>query len=130
MVRFHKRRIVFSVLALGCVGGLAGAPAVRSQSQAEMNEQAGREYKKSDQEMNVAYKKLMTTLDADQKAQLKISQNAWLKFRDAEADFLSSKAKGGTIWPTIHGSHLTQITQERTRELRTAYKLFTTESDL
>lgn len=46
------------------------------------------------------------------------------------SEFLASKAKGGTIHPMIHASHLMEITQERTRELQSTYKLFTTEGDM
>ncbi|MCW3094997.1 MAG: hypothetical protein JWL77_615 [Chthonomonadaceae bacterium] len=51
-------------------------------------------------------------------------------FNRTESEFLASKARGGTIYPTIHASHLTAITQERTRELGMAYKLFTTEGEM
>jgi len=132
MQRFQKKRVALSALVLLFPGGFVCTQAIKSQgqSQAELNNAAGRDYKKTDREMNVAYKKLMGVLNAEQKTQLKTAQTAWLKFRDAESDFLASKAKSGTIHPMIHASHLMEITQERTRELKSAYKLFTTEGEM
>lgn len=132
MHRFQSKKVILSSAALLFVGGFACVQGLKSegQSQAELNDAAGRDYKKTDQEMNAAYKKLMNVLDRDQKADLKTAQVAWLKFRDAEGEFLSSKAKGGTIHPMIHAAHLAHITQERTRELKSAYKLFTTDGEL
>ena len=60
-----------------------------AQTNAEMTEAAGKRYVKADKAMNAIYKKLMGKLDAKQKAKLKASQIAWLKFRDADASFRS-----------------------------------------
>jgi len=73
-----------------------------AQSQAEMNHQAVKDFKKADAELNSAYAALMTKLpDADSKRKLKESQRAWIAFRDAEAAFVAEQARGGSMTPTI-----------------------------
>ena len=67
MQRFQHKRVALSALVLLFLGGFVCTQAIHSlgQSQAEMNDAAGRDYKKTDNEMNVSYKKLMGVLDAD-----------------------------------------------------------------
>ena len=98
-----------------------------AQTQTEMNITAGKTYDKADKTMTVAYKKLMGKLDAKGKARLKKAQIAWIKFRDAEAEFRSSESEGGSMHPMVESDCLTEITNQRTKELNAAYKVFTTE---
>ena len=42
-----------------------------------------------DQELNKAYKSLLTKLGAAQQAKIKESQRAWVKYRDAEFNFIA-----------------------------------------
>ena len=118
-----KRFALFLILLLA-----ASLPLMaNAQTQAEMNVTAGKQYDRADKTMTAAYKRLMSKLDAKGKARLKKAQIAWIKFRDAEADLLSSKVEGGSIYPMVYAEHLTEITTQRTKELNAAYKLFTTE---
>lgn len=93
-------------------------PCSNAQSQAEMNDCAGREYKKADIELNQMYQKLVAMLDVDEKAQLKEVENAWIKYRDANCDFVADQYKGGTIRPMIIGYCLADVTRNRTSELK------------
>lgn len=116
----------FALLLL--VGLAASLPRVATpQTQTEMNIAAGKEYARADKAMNVAYQKLRAKLDAKGQARLKKAQLAWIQFRDAETEFLASKEEGGSIYPMIYANHKTEITQQRTKELKAAYTLFTTE---
>ena len=98
-----------------------------AQTQMEMNITAGKNFDKADKTMIAAYKKLMSKLDAKGKARLKKAQIAWIKFRDAEAEFRSSQSEGGSMHPMEESDCLTEITNQRTKELNAAYKDFTTE---
>ncbi len=109
---------------------MAGVRMPLGQTQAEMNRQAMREHGRADAAMNAAYTRLMTVLNKEQKAQLKKAQLAWLKFRDTEAPFLASKVKGGSVYPMIYHLHLAEITEARTKALKNAYKLFTTDGEM
>src|ERR1700760_4438441 len=68
-------------------------------SQAEASDCAYREYKAADAELNQVYGRLAAVLDAEDKAQLKESELAWIKFRDSYCSFESSQYKGGTMRP-------------------------------
>jgi uncharacterized protein YecT (DUF1311 family) len=88
-----------------------------AQSQAEMNRQAAKDFEKADAELNSAYAALMTKLpDAGSKQKLKESQRAWVAFRDAEAAFA---AGGGTMAPTLRYATMTELTEQRIKQLKT-----------
>ncbi len=97
-------------------------PCAKAQSQAEMNDCAGKEYQAADAVLNQVYRKLVAMLDDEEKAQLKEAQTAWLKYRDLNCDFVADQYKGGTIRPMIHGLCLADVTKNRTSELRNQIK--------
>jgi uncharacterized protein YecT (DUF1311 family) len=95
-------------------------PCANAQTQLEMSECQGREYKKADAALNAVYRQLTAKVqgEAGESAALKAAQQAWIKFRDADCDFESYQNKGGTIYPLVRNGCLTALTQERTRHLR------------
>jgi uncharacterized protein YecT (DUF1311 family) len=97
-------------------------PCADAQSQAEMNTCAGNQYKKADAELNRTYQKFVTMLDAEEKAALKEAQTAWLKYRDANCDFVADQYKGGSMRPMILGLCLAGVTESRTTELKNQIK--------
>ena len=98
-------------------------PCANAQTQVEMNECQGREYKKADAALNAVYKQLMAKIeDEGERTALKAAQQAWIKFRDADCEFESYQNKGGTIYPLVYSGCLTVHTQERTKQLRELLK--------
>jgi uncharacterized protein YecT (DUF1311 family) len=98
-------------------------PCANAQTQVEMNECQGREYKKADAALNAVYKQLMAKIDTEgERAALKAAQVAWIKYRDADCEFVSYLNKGGTIYPLVYSGCLTARTQERTKQLREVLK--------
>src|SRR5438067_2750611 len=97
-------------------------PCADAQSQAEMNICWGKEYKAADARLNDAYRQFASKLDDEQKAQLKNAQVAWLKYRDANCDFVADQYKGGTIRPMIAAICLADVTNNRTTELKVQMK--------
>lgn len=93
-------------------------PCPNAQSQLEMNMCAGNAYKAADGELNQVYRKLVAMLDAEEKAQLKGAQTAWLKYRDAHCEFVGDQYKGGSIRPMIYSFCLADVTRNRTAELK------------
>lgn len=92
---------------------------VHAQTQASMNAQARTEFVQSDAELNKTYEALLTKLpDAASKQKLKESQRAWLAFRDAEAAFAADQARGGSMAPTIRYETMTELTQQRIKQLK------------
>jgi uncharacterized protein YecT (DUF1311 family) len=92
-------------------------------SQAEATGCARREFQKADAELNKAYNRLAGILDAEEKALLKESELAWIKYRDSNCTFESSQYKGGTMRPMIESFCLARVTQARTAELKEQYEL-------
>jgi uncharacterized protein YecT (DUF1311 family) len=83
------------------------------------------EYKKADTELNTVYNSLKNKLGSADKKALTESQKAWLKFRDLNCLFISKeKSEGGVIANKMKIDCLTQITQQRTMELKELLKEF------
>ena len=93
-------------------------PCAKALSQADMNDCWGREYKAADATLNQVYQQLVSKLDVQEKAQLKEVESAWLRYRDANCEFVADQYKGGTIRPMTHAICLTDMTKNRTAELR------------
>lgn len=92
-------------------------------SQAEATGCAHREFQAADAELNKAYNRLAGILDADEKALLKESELAWIKYRDSNCTFESSQYAGGTMRPMIEYFCLARVTKARTAELKEQYEL-------
>lgn len=92
-------------------------------SQAEASGCAHQEYLAADAELNKAYNRLAAALDAEDKALLKASELAWIKYRDSNCVFESAQYKGGTMRPMIESFCLTRVTKARTADLKEQYEL-------
>jgi uncharacterized protein YecT (DUF1311 family) len=97
-------------------------PCADAQSQAEMTMCWGKEYKATDAKLNKTYQDFMSKLDESEKAQLKTAQLAWLKYRDANCEFVADQYKGGTMRPMIAAICLADVTNNRTIELKAQMK--------
>jgi uncharacterized protein YecT (DUF1311 family) len=93
-------------------------PCAEAQTQADMNICWGNEYKTADAQLNKTYQKLIALLEADDKAQLKNVEAAWIKYRDANCEFVADQYKGGSMRPMIYAMCLTDVTTNRTTELK------------
>ncbi len=97
-------------------------PCADAQSQAEMNMCWGKEYKAADARLNKTYQEFMSKLDEGEKVQLKNAQLAWLKYRDANCEFVADQYKGGTMRPMISAICLADVTNARVNELKSQLK--------
>lgn len=90
------------------------------QTQLEMNQQAAKEHKKADAEMTALYKKALAKLatDATQKQLLIDAQRAWIKYKEAHCKAEAAVFEGGSMQPLIYSSCLTELTNERSKQLR------------
>jgi uncharacterized protein YecT (DUF1311 family) len=129
-----KRTFPCALLAALCaaVTVVAGAksqkqrethPCEGNGSQAEASRCAYEEYKAADAELNKIYGRLAGVLDAEDKASLKESELAWIKYRDSACVFESSQYKGGTMRPMIESFCLARVTKARTAELKDQFEL-------
>lgn len=93
-------------------------------TQTDMNLCADKAYRKSDAELNKAYKAVVERLKGDQTTttQLQAAQKAWLFFRDAECAFSASGTTGGSVYPMVLSQCLDTLTRARTKELNAYLK--------
>jgi uncharacterized protein YecT (DUF1311 family) len=94
------------------------------QTQLEMNQEADKNYKKADKELNIVYNQILKEYKNDTKfiLKLKAAQNAWIKFRDAEMNALfpeeNKHFQYGSVFPMCWSMTLTELTKERTKKLK------------
>jgi uncharacterized protein YecT (DUF1311 family) len=67
--------------------------------------------------MNAAYRSVSAKLDERGQAKLRAAQEAWLKFRTAEADYEADAARDGTLAPLIAASVQADLTESRRKDL-------------
>jgi uncharacterized protein YecT (DUF1311 family) len=92
---------------------------IHAQTQATMNAQARAEFEQADAELNKTYQALLTKLrNAESKQKLKEAQRAWIASRDAQAARAADEAAGGSMAPTIRDEKMTELTRQRTQELK------------
>ncbi|WP_435892823.1 lysozyme inhibitor LprI family protein [Oceaniferula spumae] len=103
---------------------LSTAAICNAQSNPELKQNAYEQYQNSDKAMNIAYQKLMSVLTEDGKKKLRLSQRAWVAFRDAEADFDSHHFGEGKFGALERLGSMNLRTQERTRKLLEDHKRF------
>ena len=94
-----------------------------AQSQMEMNVNTNIDFEKADKELNSTYKKILKEYSTDLVfiKNLKITQNLWVKFRDAEMNNKYPKRKQGyygSIFPSCWNSYKSELTVKRTKELQ------------
>ena len=116
--------ILFAAVAISVFGQEQKKtdPCADAQSQAEMNMCWGKEYKAANAKLNKIYQDFMSKLDESEKVQLKNAQLAWLKYRDANCDFVADQYKGGTMRPMIAAMCLAEVTNARVNELKSQIK--------
>ena len=86
--------------------------------QATMTKCAVHELADDDKHLNSNYKEIEKRLADDDEAQklLITSQRAWVKFRDAECNFSTSKAADGSIHIMMIASCRGQLTKDRNKQ--------------
>jgi uncharacterized protein YecT (DUF1311 family) len=75
-------------------------------------------YETAQRDLDETIGKLEESLDTIGNQRLKDAQAAWVKFRDANADFIADSARGGTLAPVLRESALADMTEARSNELK------------
>ena len=121
---------LLSLLLLSAAGAKAqkqkqAEPCPGAQTQYEMDECAHKEFVAADAELNRVYNQLAAKLDdAEQRAQLKTVELAWIKFRDENCTFEGLFYKGGTMRPMIESFCKADVTRTRTAQLKEQIKTY------
>ncbi|MBE9215702.1 lysozyme inhibitor LprI family protein [Plectonema cf. radiosum LEGE 06105] len=93
------------------------------QTTLEMRVCAGRSYEAADKKLNQVYRQLKPKLNAKQQKRLVDAQIAWIQFRDKSCAFEAGEAEGGTLEPVLKLSCLTDVTQQRVKDLERYLKI-------
>jgi uncharacterized protein YecT (DUF1311 family) len=117
--------IRIAVLVLLVTGLLAYPARAQSQSDcssatttASMRTCAIARYETAQRDLDKTIDQLEKDLDTIGNQRLKDAQAAWVKFRDANADFIADSARGGTLAPVLRESALADMTEARSNELK------------
>ncbi|VWB76334.1 hypothetical protein BPS26883_03638 [Burkholderia pseudomultivorans] len=98
----------------------AQANCANASDQASMTACAERAYRQSDAVLNRTYQavtaRLRDTRPLDEK--LVAAQRAWIAYRDAECQFSSANAEGGSGYQMVVSTCLDDLTKERTETLK------------
>jgi uncharacterized protein YecT (DUF1311 family) len=122
--RFALCVVIFGLLVARGASAQENDPCLGMQSQAEMNACEADQYSKADAELNAVYRQLISKYKSDIEfvAKLKLAQESWLKFRDADVTcFYYQKDKlaaYGSVYPTCRAQAMTRLTRDRTKELK------------
>ena len=103
--------------ALAALAAASIAGTAHGQSQFEVNQQAGSQYKAADKALNATYAKLVAQASSGGKSRLRAAQRAWLKFRDSDCTAFAG-SRGGSAYPMEFSLCLAARTQARTKQLQ------------
>jgi uncharacterized protein YecT (DUF1311 family) len=108
------RRVTFAALLVSLLAGFVQ----RSYAQSEAATGAEQLFKKADAELNQVCDDVTKKLtDGRQKTDFIKAQKAWVSFRDADAEFRAGVTGGGSAYTTDYLANLTELTEERTKQL-------------
>ena len=122
--------MIFAALFLLAQAPDAVAECTDPTTQGEMNACAKQEFDRVDAELNAVWKKVRGwAKNADAKLDrgdgqsgyaesLLAAQRAWLTYRDTHCQLVSFDARGGSMQPLLINNCLTELTENRTAELR------------
>lgn len=77
-----------------------------------------------DRELNKSYDLLISKLSADEKAKLMSAQTSWVLYRNKEMEFARAIYVNlqGTMWRIVLADRQTELTRQRTLELKAYYE--------
>jgi uncharacterized protein YecT (DUF1311 family) len=94
----------------------------KASSQAELNTCASDAFSKADAELNQVYQQLLKKYAGDNALlrRLRLAQQAWLRFRDADVNALYPEPQTGqgSVNPMCRAMEMARLTIERTEELK------------
>lgn len=96
----------------------ATVPPLQSQDQQSETRSAAEAFGVADTQLNAAYNKLLNQLSSANRKLLQTSQQAWLRYRDAEADQVADQMRGGTGAQFLQQGSLGRLTRERLAQLQ------------
>ena len=107
-----------SIASVSAEAALPSSECQNAVTTADMRKCSANRYQAAQRALNEVYAGLMHKMDGGQRIKLRTAQRAWLRFRDAEADFVADTQRGGTLAWVLRTQTLADLTVARTEELR------------
>jgi uncharacterized protein YecT (DUF1311 family) len=79
-------------------------------------------YEKAQRDLDTTYQVILKKLDSTGQSKLRAAQTAWLRYRQANANYAADAARGGTLGPLIQITVFADMTEARAAELKKALK--------
>ena len=116
------------------------SPCDKAETQQEMNQCSGEEYRKANSQLNGPYSKLVASMrkeivaaqhknDASQEKynataleKLRSTERAWIRYRNLHCNAARHLTEGGSASPLVWANCMTEATRHRIEELKNTYK--------
>lgn len=86
-------------------------------NQTDLNMCTAQEYKKADQKLNKLYQAYTAKLSSAERKQFTAIQKSWVNYKDKDCQYTAQGYNGGSIYPTILNTCLTEKTEDRIDDL-------------
>ena len=125
MITLRRFAVVAAGITLLSATYLTGRHVALAQTQLEMNEQAYKDLDKSDKQLNIVYKQLLSNWDRKNPDEVKTynkivaAERTWGAYRDAQGEMTASiTAEGGSMYPQVRASTQAALTKERIKMIK------------
>jgi uncharacterized protein YecT (DUF1311 family) len=85
-----------------------------------MNLAAIGRFERTTQELEEAMRELEASIPLEERGAAKVAQEAWLRFRDAQAEFAALQFQGGSAAGLMRTAEATKLTEQRLAAVRQA----------
>ena len=99
------------------ISSLSFADCDRNMNQTDLNMCTAQEYKKADQKLNKLYQAYTAKLSSAERKQFTAIQKSWVNYKDKDCQYTAQGYNGGSIYPTILNTCLTEKTEDRIDDL-------------
>lgn len=86
-------------------------------NQTDLNMCTAQEYKKADQKLNKLYQAYSAKLSSAERKQFTAIQKSWVNYKDKDCQYTAQGYKGGSMYPTVLNTCLTEKTEDRIDDL-------------
>lgn len=117
-IRARLFPLLMLLATLPALPASAASPCRDPQTQADMTQCAGEDYRKADRELNAVYAQVRTALPEAERERLKLAQRAWIASRDADCELEPYGARGGSMEPMLMAACKADRTAQRTKWLK------------
>ena len=99
------------------VSSMSFADCNKNLNQTDLNICTAQEYKKEDQKLNKLYQAYTAKLGSAERKQFTEIQKSWVNYKDKDCQYAAQDYKGGSIYPMILNTCLTEKTKDRIDDL-------------